>query len=83
LWDKPSVKLQADECGRITSAELFKPKTVFDVTVQPDGSIRLVELQKESPILQPERTRGGFLIFPAKVSRETVRAAIRADRDAQ
>lgn len=38
------MRITADEQGRLASTELFRPKAVFDATVQPDGSIRLVEL---------------------------------------
>ena len=53
------MKLTADERGRLASAELFRPKATFDATVQPDGSIRLVELaEKQVPIVKPRRING-------------------------
>jgi hypothetical protein len=78
------MKLVADKNGRICSAELFPPRTAFDASRQPDGSVRVVELvEKEVPLVKPIRTREGFLMFPVKASRAAIRAAIRADRDAQ
>ena len=76
------MKLVADKNGRICSAELFPPRTAFDATRQPDGSVRVVELvEKEVPLVKPIRTREGFLMLPVKASRAAIRAAIRADRD--
>jgi hypothetical protein len=84
LWDNPIMKLVADKNGRICSAELFPPRTAFDASRQPDGSVRVVELvEKEVPVVKPIRTAEGFLMLPANISRETIRAAIRADRDAR
>ena len=78
------MKLIADDKGRIASAELFPPRTVFDATRQPDGSVRVVELvEKEVPEVKPIRTKEGFLIWPVKVSRQAIRQAIRTDRDAR
>ena len=78
------MKLVADKNGRICSAELFPPCTAFDASRQPDGSVRVVELvEKEVPLVKPIRTREGFLMFTVKASRAAIRAAIRADRDAQ
>jgi hypothetical protein len=78
------MKLVADKNGRICSAELFPPRTAFDAARQPDGSVRVVQLvAKEVPLVKPVRTREGFLMLPVKPSRETIRAAIRADRDAR
>ncbi len=76
------MKLVADKNGRICSAELFPPRTAFDATRQPDGSVRVVQLvEKEVPVVKPIRTREGFLMLPVKVSRGAIRAALRADRD--
>jgi len=76
------MKLVADKNGRICSAELFPPRTAFDASRQPDGSVRVVELvEKETPLEKPSRTREGFLMLPVKATRQAIRAAIRADRD--
>jgi hypothetical protein len=78
------MKLVADKHGRLCSAELFPPRTAFDATRQADGSIRLVELTaKEVPLVKPVRTREGFLMLPMKLSRESIRTALRVDRDAR
>jgi hypothetical protein len=78
------MKLVADKHGRICSAELFPPRTAFDASRQPDGSVRVVELvEKEVPLVKPVRTPEGFLMLPVKISRQSILAAIRADRDAQ
>ena len=78
------MKLVADKNGRICSAEFFPPRTAFDASRQPDGSVRVVELvEKDVPLVKPIRTREGFLMLPVKASRATIRAALRADRDAR
>jgi len=76
------MKLVADKNGRICSAELFPPRAVFDASRQPDGTVRVARLvEKEVPVARPIRTRKGFLMLPVKVSRESIRSALRADRD--
>ena len=78
------MKLVADKHGRICSAEFFPPRTAFDASRQPDGSVRVVELvEKDVPVVKPIRTREGFLMLPVKASRAAIRAALRADRDAR
>lgn len=43
------MKLTADDQGRLACAELFPPRSTFDATRQPDGSVRVLELvEKES-----------------------------------
>lgn len=78
------MKLVADERGRLTSAELFRPGTAFNAERLPDGSIRIVELvEKSVPTVTPVRTREGFVMLPQKLDRKAVAAAIRADRDSR
>ena len=82
MWDKPIMKLVADERGRLTSADLFRPGAAFNAEKQPDGSIRIVELiEKEAPVVKPIRTREGFLMLPVKLDRRVIAAAVRIDRD--
>jgi hypothetical protein len=78
------MKVVADKNGRICSAELFPPRTAFDASRQPDGSVRVVELvEKEVPLVKPIRTAEGFLMLPIKASRKAIRTALRADRDSR
>jgi hypothetical protein len=78
------MKLTADEQGRLTSTELFRPGAAFDATRQRDGSIRIVELMEpEVPVVEPIRTKEGFLISPVKIPRDAIRRAVRMDRDAR
>ncbi|HQL80491.1 MAG TPA: hypothetical protein PLU91_20000 [Verrucomicrobiota bacterium] len=78
------MKLIADANGRLACKELFTPRKPFSAQRQPDGSIRVVELvEKEVPVVRPRQTREGFLLLPQKLDRQTVSAAIRADRDAR
>lgn len=83
-WDKPFVKLTADERGKLGNAEIFRPKATFDATVQPDGSIRLVEVAETPvPVVKPRRVNGRLRGADVALSRETVAAAVRAERDAR
>lgn len=76
------MKLIADSRGRLTAAELFRPNTAFDATVQSDGSIRVVELvEKKVPVVKVKRNKDGTYRCPRLMTREQIRAAIRADRD--
>ena len=78
------MKLVADERGRLTSIELFRPGAAFNAEKLPDGTIRIVELvEKTVPTVTPIRTKEGFLMFPKKLDRKVVAAAIRADRDSR
>lgn len=64
--------------------ELFRPGTAFDVTRQADGSFRVVELvEKAVPVIKLKKGRDGLFYSPVNLNRETILAAIRADRDAQ
>ena len=76
------MKLTADIQGRLGSAELFRPKADFEATVQPDGSVRLVELT-QVPIVKPRRVDGRLRGADVRLSRETVATAMRAERDAR
>ena len=51
----PSVKLRTDKQGRLACGELFPPGSAFDVTRQPDGSIRVMEME-ENPV-RPAKVR--------------------------
>jgi hypothetical protein len=76
------MKLTADEQGRLASAELFRPKATFDATIQPDGSIRLVEItEKAAAIVKPRRLNGRLRGAEVALRREIVAAAVRAERD--
>jgi hypothetical protein len=78
------MKLRADERGKLGNAEIFRPNATFDATVQPDGSIRLVEVvETPVPVLKPRRVNGRLPRADVALNRETVAAAVRAERDAR
>jgi hypothetical protein len=79
FWTISQPKLTADDEGRISNAELFPPKAVFEAKPQPDASIRLVELT-EIPVMKPRVVGGRLRDAEARLSRETVAAAVRAKR---
>jgi hypothetical protein len=76
------MKLTADSQGRLGSAELFRPKADFEATVQPDGSVRLVELTRV-PVVKSRRVGGRLRGADVRLPRETVAAAMRAERNAR
>jgi hypothetical protein len=69
------MKLTADSQGRLGNGELFRPKADFEATVQPDGSIRLVELTVV-PVVKPRRVGGRLRGADVRLPRETVAAAV-------
>jgi len=78
------MKLVADSRGRLAAKDLFRPGTVFDVTPQADGSLRVVELvEREVPVIKLKRGADGMFNCPHLMSREEIVAYIRADRDAR
>ena len=78
------MKLIADSRGRLTAADLFRPNTAFDASVQPDGSIRVVELvEKKVPVVKVKFKADGSFECPRLMTRQQIRDTIRADRDAR
>jgi hypothetical protein len=76
------MKLTADSQGRLASAKLFRPNADFEATVQPDGSVRLVELT-QVPIVKPRRVEGRLHGADVRLNREKIASAVRAVRDAR
>jgi hypothetical protein len=82
LWDNPTVKLTADDKGRITSSELFRPRTTYDASRLPDGTIRIVELvEKEVPVVRARKIGGRWVGADVKLDRKAVVDSIRTDRE--
>ena len=78
------MKIVADSRGRLAAKELFRPGTAFDASFQPDGSIRVIELvEKDVPTVAVKFNKDGSFDCPRLMSREQIRKALRADRDAQ
>ena len=78
------MKIVADSRGRLAAMEYFRPGTAFDASRQADGSIRLIELvEKEVPLVKVKFNKNGSFECPRLMSRDEIRAAIRADRAAQ
>jgi hypothetical protein len=83
-WEPPHVKLRTDNRARLYGRDVLKPNT--DYQAEMDGNrIVLVEMvPAESKVIRARRVNGrlrppeGF-----RPSRETIAAAIRADRDAR
>ena len=75
------MKLVADSRGRLAAKGIFRPGKTFDVTRQPDGSIRLIELvEREVPVVKLKISRDGLFSTPQPLTRDEARAAIRVDR---
>lgn len=78
------MKLIADSRGRLAAREIFRPGKIFDVTPQPDGSIRLMELvERAVPVVRLKKSRAGLFSTAQPLTHDQARAAVRADRDAQ
>jgi hypothetical protein len=78
------MKLIADSRGRLAARQIFRPGKAFDVTPQPDGSIRIMELvEKEVPVVPIKINQDGSFECLRLMTREQVCQAIRADRDAR
>ncbi len=78
------MKIVADSRGRLAARGYFLPGTAFDASRQPDGSIRLIELvEKEVPLVKVKFNKDGSFECPRLMSRDEIRAAIRASRDAR
>jgi hypothetical protein len=78
------MKLVADERSRIASTVLFKPRAVYDAEKGADGRIVLVELvPAEVRTVKPRRVKGRLRGANVSLDRQTLAAAVRADRDAR
>jgi hypothetical protein len=71
----------ADDQGRLCGTDLFRPDAEFEATVQSDGSVRLVEVT-QVPVVKPRQVDGRLRGAEVRLSRESVAAAVRAERDA-
>lgn len=73
------MKLVADSRGRLTAADLFRPNTAFDASLQPDGSIRIVELvEKKVPAVRAVKINGRWVGNPStKIDRRAIIETIR------
>ena len=82
LWDHPIVTVKTDDRKRVVLPNA-KPGDVFNVEFSTEGKITLTKLVPAEPRLVKPRRVNGRLRPPAgfRPSRETIAAAIRADRD--
>jgi hypothetical protein len=80
----PGVKtVTVDDYQRVRLPEA-KPRSKFAYETEADGTIRLVPVKaegKEVPLVKPRRVNGRLRGADIVLSRETVAAAVRADRD--
>ena len=78
------MKVVTDECCGISSPALLKPRTTYDVQVSTDGRIILTELKgSEVPVIQSRRIGGKLRGAAISLSRDSVAAAVRVDRDSR
>ena len=69
------MKIVADSRGRLAARKYFRPGAAFDVSRQPDGSIRLVELvEKEVPLVKVKLDKDGSFECPRRHTRRSGRA---------
>jgi len=77
------MRISTDDRCRLQSRELFKPNTRYEGDLNPDGSVRLIELVEKDVPQAKTRREDGFVLIDARLNRGSILAAIRADRDTQ
>jgi hypothetical protein len=84
LWEPPHVKLRTDNRARLYGRDVLKPNTDYQAEVQGNRVV-LIEMVPAEPKIVRARRIAGRLRPPKgfRPSRETIAAAIRADRDAR
>jgi hypothetical protein len=84
MWDNPTMKVVADSRGRLAARQYFRPGKAFEISPLPDGALRVVELmERKVPVAKVKFTAEGDFECPRLMSRNEIRAALRADRDTQ
>jgi hypothetical protein len=85
--DTSSMTLTADEDGRLTSRELFPPKTCFAVSKTEEGEIILKKLAPQAyrrVFGKLKRIDGRLVfVFPGTLTPTAIEEAIRAERDSR
>src|SRR5215469_14647584 len=82
LWEPPHVKLRTDDRARLYGRDLLKPNTDYQAELEGNRIVLVEMVPAEPRFVRPRRVNGrlrppnGF-----RPSRETIAAAIRADRD--
>lgn len=78
------MTLTCDELGRLNGDGLLRPNAAYQAAVEPDGSIRLIEVTSaEVPVVSPRMVDGCLVGADVPLDRAKVAAAIRAERDAR
>lgn len=76
------MRVSTDDRCRLQSRELFKPNTRYEGDRAKDGRVVLVELvPAEVPTVRARRINGRWRGADLPLTRETVAAAIRAERE--
>lgn len=78
------MKLRTDNRGRLYGRDVLKPNTDYQAELEGNRIVLVELVPAESKIIRPRRINGR-LRPPAgfRPSRETIAAAVRADRDEQ
>ena len=78
------MTLTCDELGRLNGDGLLRPNAAYQAAVEPDGSIRLIEVPGEEIRLVAPRMVDGCLVgADLPLDRAKVAASIRAERHAR
>jgi hypothetical protein len=78
------MTLTCDELGRLNGDGLLRPNAAYQAAVEPDGSIRLIEVAcEEVPLVAPRLVDGCLVGADLSLNRSKVADAIRAERDAR
>jgi hypothetical protein len=75
------MTLTCDELGRLNGYGLLRPNAAYQAAVEPDGSIRLIEVAcEELPLVAPRLMDGCLVGAEVPLDRLMVAAAVRTDR---
>lgn len=80
------MKLRTDNRARLDGRDVLKPNTDYQAELNGNRVVLIEIISGENaPLVPLVASKEGFWMFPSevKIDRQKIRAAIRADRDAQ
>ena len=82
MWEPPHVKLRTDNRARLYGRDILKPNTDYQAELEGNRIVLVELVPVKARIVRPRRV-DGRLRPPAdfRPSRQTIAAAIRAERD--
>jgi len=78
------MTLTCADKGRLEGDGLLRANAAYEAAVEPDGRIRLTEVEPEAiPVVTPRVVSDRLMGADVSLDRSRVAAAIRAERDAR